>query len=54
MLSSLKWHEKTETYYFSMMIILFMSKYAMNKASVEWQKFQIFVFSFSAKIEFLF
>ena len=54
MSSSLKWHEKTETYYFSMMIILLMSKYAMNKASVEWKKFQIFVFSFSAKIEFLF
>ena len=49
MSSSLKWDEKTETYYFSMMIILIMSKYAMNKASVEWQKFQIFVFSFSAK-----
>ena len=49
MSSSLEWHEKTETYCFSMMIILFMSKYAMNKASVEWQKFQIFVFSFSAK-----
>ena len=31
------------------MIILIMSKYAMNKASVEWQKFQIFVFSFGAK-----
>ena len=49
MSSSLKWHEKTETYYFSMMIILIMSKYAMNKASVEWQKFQFFVFSFGAK-----